>query len=807
MTQAKRFKKGWLLLALVCAGAAVFCQPLLLLGCKATLNLVIPSTEGRIVSYEKMQWEKGAIAISGLRIKEPGSVFTADRIELKLSGDFFRLRFAPGVTVVHPQVLLSSADSREAPLFPFLYRTRFFQPSWTIKNGVLELPSSSRFYFSMDPGGGQESIGSLQFSCDPLLTPLFTAEIAQRGRQLQLGFKLEETDLSRLLPLMALVCSSVNTAWEMTSGEIELEGLVFLGQTYGVEELHVRGGGKGIVLASSEMGIALQCEEVQGAFSFPVAGAHGFFWDKISASLALKEGECLLSAPFSGHAFGIRNLNGQIAFEPQKEPQLIFEGLLVQEQREVAFNLLGKGGVEEDATFWSEAELVFTSTRGSQMQSLFSLCSHQGGDLALHMKVDNASFEYLDFLRAFSGMPGECVEGDVSAEATLLYNEKNGRSISVENCLLNKLRWYFPEGGITVYSEQIKGNCGFIWSPELKWALEDLHLQMQGGDYLDSRVHLNSLSADAVVEKGELQPSTFKGEWGGLLAEAIFLKEGKFLANCEGLALRGSIELDSAHAERKRLTLSTSQVAGDVAGVFSVLSKFSSFPQMEIPVDGNFSSGDKGFVLSVPLGPKGGEAEWSFKGSFDSLMFPVNAATSIKDASCDVAIDSKNRRLSVGRGEGTWELIDGMPLTVQIKRMSAQLSEKGILDFALRVVDGKKEFAQIEGIATQALTSGWDVTFERQATHFSGTQLHITRCILNEALGISSFEMKPILKCQDLHAQAAFLQNAGFLPLTFSPKNLKEWQLEGILQTQLFSEDLSRGFSFQAESHDLKVKG
>ena len=173
----------------------------------------------------------------------------------------------------------------------------------------------------------------------------------------------------------------------------------------------------------------------------------------------------------------------------------------------------------------------------------------------------------------------------------------------------------------------------------------------------------------------------------------------------------------------------------------------------------------------------------------------------------DTQFDSKTGRLSVEKGEGTWQLKDGMPFTLQVKRFSSQLNDTSSLDFAFKVVDGKKEFAHFEGKAMKTPKAQLEITFDRQSTHFGGTQLNITRCSLSESMKLIAFEMRPVLKGQDLHAQAAFLQNAGFLPPSFSPKNLQDWQIEGTLQAKMTSEDITKGFAFIAESNDLKIKG
>ena len=900
MKQAKRFKKKWLLLGVACAGAVIFHQPLLLFGCKIALKRALPETDGRVVSYEKLEWEEGAIVLSGLLVNEPGAEWIVDRIELKCAGDFFRARFAPVVTIVHPQILLKSSDTHTPPL-GFLYRSRFFQPSWVVKNGVLQLPSS-RFYFSMDPGGSEELIGSLRFSYDPnpLVKPMFSAEIGRGEQGLQIGFKLQESDLERLMPLAGLIRSDIKVEWERASGEVELEGVVSFGPSFEISELHLHGIAKDVALSSSKMGVILECNELQGSFSFPATGDQVFFWDKFSASLVLSRAECYLSAPLFEHPFGMKNLNGTLGFEPQKEPQLILNGTLVQEKRKVDFSLLGKGGVQEDSTFWSEIDFVLGSLRGDQMHTVFSLCSQEDASLALHAKVENARFDHLDFLRAFVGLPGECVEGVASGEAMLLYN--NGwQSIAVENCLLDRMRWYSPAHEMTVFAELVQGSCAL--RPGQKWTLDDLHFEMKEGEYLGPDVCVKGLTIDFTLDKGVVQPSSLGGQWEGLKAivtllgpeadhfadvticgdahfsqeliplslqmaakvnggvihlegagtvvdeplngSAIFaltpgtlfnswsFKEGKLFAEklteksygrltpllCPDLKLTGTISCE-AFLSPSRTQL---KILGEELFVHHPLAQLYIPELRDKPAQFFYDTASKQwrgeisfseselYSQSASIACKAIEGHMTFEGAqvkvhLNNLSFPVNTETWIKGGRCDISFDSKAQRLSVENAEGVWEQLSGKPLTVQLKRLSAQLGEKCALDFALKIAEGKKEVAHFEGVATQA-PSGWDIEVNPQTTHFGGTSLNIDRLTLMPSLSIASLEMSPVLKCKDLQAQAELLLDTGFLPATFPADSLKEWKLEGTLQSKLSSRDVAKGFSFQAESKDLKVKG
>ncbi len=765
MTQVRRFKKKWLLLGFVCCGAVIFHQPLLLLGCKIALKNALPSG-----TYDTLQWENGVIALSGLVVKDSSSELMVDRIELKFAGDFFDLRFAPKVTVVHPQVVILDLESQESANPIFLYRTRFFQPVWTITNGVLQLPAS-RFYFSAVPSE-EPATSRLNISYDPdlLAAPMLSAEMAMKEGKLEMGFKLQERDLGRLLPLAALI--GAPREWDNASGEIEMEGLISFSKSLEIEALHVQGLGKEIILSSPKMGFKLLCDDFKGFLSFP-----------------------------------------------DMDMQLDAGGALLQENSQLQFSLFGKGGVQDDATLWSETTLALTSSDGSEMQSVISLCSLEGADLAVHAKIDNITPSHMNFISGMRGSLGECVEGVVSGEATLLYKEGRWQSLSVEKCTLDKVRWSFPQQEIMVFSESGNFTCDAVFSSQgidLKILGDELFFLNPQGEFCmpkGDRPMQFSYDASSKKWRGEIPLAqadlrhkdlglSLQNIEGNLIWEEKHLLAPSLYAECEGLALTGDLDLDLANAQ---LNISTSQIAGDVKSLLSIMRKFHPLPADELLIHGNFSSDDKGFVLSRSLNPSGDSVEWSFKGRFDGLNFPINKTTRVRDASCLLAMDSKSKSLSVVRGEGIWELEDGTPLNIELKRFIAAFFDQRTVDFALAIGDGKKEFAELRGVATQSLKSAWDIAFEKMSTHLVGTELNINKCILSQ--DTISLDMNPVLKCQDLPLAAAFLRNTGFLPSTFSPENLEEWQLEGTLATRVSSEDMRQGFSFQLESHDLKVKG
>jgi hypothetical protein len=982
-----KFKKKWCFLLLV-LGLVLFYKPIVLIGCKVILKKAIPPTETRTVHYKTIQWEEGAIVVSGLQIQDVCSTVLIDRIEMRLQADLLHLLLKPHIKVMHPHILLSGGQSQPVAL-PLLYYNKWIQPEWEVKEGELQLPSA-QFFFTVAPETQKERLSSFTFS-DHLNSPMISGDLAIVHNHLQIQFKCAETALDRLLPLATLI-PGMTKGWEKATGEIEWQGLISFDTHGTIQELQFYGAGKKWNVQGPAQGINLQCEEIRGAFAYPSADAADSFWNQLSAFFYLKEGSCHIGTSLIGVPLSINQADVELKFEAKEEPEVQVTGILVQEGQQFPFSLSGTGKMQAGQNFWSEVKLDWGSSHYPPSQGLFSFTSTDGENLKLHLKMEQLSFEHLDFLRRLGAFPGKCVEGTARFEATLFYQEKTWQKMVIEEAHFENSRWYFPNQQLTVYAQNIANKAAFK-KQDQHWKLTDLTLQIENGDYLSSLVHVEQLVAQIDMVDGQLAPSCIQAQCGQLKGEVLLsnphhklhaqckiegdaqdlmtllsrkpqtslpiaveatadvereeihlavealiaqeaakatltmtgsllelcsgkqpsleiaqgqfqaerlteksyrpflalvspelglngllsckaqwtnkdlqlqiggealtvkhplaeltlsslhqpahfhyhaghhqwrgeiplneaqllypqlglelaldgmlklegdhLKADSLYAECEGMALRGHLDFSLSQGQ---LSVSTSQIAGDMNSLLAVLSHFPALPRISLPISGEFTSHEHGFVLNTSKEA----AEWSFKADFNRLAFPLNDTTHLSDGRCELQFDSKSQKLTIEKGEATWRLRDGMPFVIQVKRFSTQLGQP--LDFLVKVIEGKKEFAQFEGKA-QHSNSHWEVTFDKPSTHFGGAQLNVTRCTLDEHLKPISFEMKPQLRCQDLPAQASFLQNAGFLPLTFSPQNLQDWQLEGVLQALVASEDLDKGFAFRAESQDLKVKG
>lgn len=808
----KKFKALTIVLLGLVAAVTLCHKPLLLLGCKVALKKVISPTKDRIFSYETMQWEGDAIAISKLHIQDSSSEISVERIELKLKGDLLHLKLEPELHVLQPQIFLSKARSTIAPALPF-YRSARMQPHWHIEKGVLTLPSAGSFYFALEPGNHKDSLGKVVFSHDPNLSApaVLTADLCRQEGNLQCQFQLHHAGpFKDWLALAALMQPQISSEWERAEGDIECEGWVNLSKNYTVEQVYCHAEGKCLDLHSSTLGIHLQTEEIKAALSYPMEGTSGSFWNRSHASLSLKEGHY----QFLGNGLKVHVPAVEVAFEPESEPEVHFLGNLLQGDRSMAFELSGKAGAKGAPFQW---ELNCVSAQGQTMQALLSLNQGQGKDLSLQIHVENASSEHLNF---WGGSLGECLEGTARGDATIVFHEGSPQ-VAIEKCQLENLHWSFPEKQLTVSADEIVIHGSY--AKKAKQEHTSIQLQLDGEKIAICHPWADLYLPTLKQKSMQLASDTKEGKWrgeiplteaqlhyrdaqlnfanleGALKLDGDQLQASSLYAECEGLAVRGDIDISWTQG---LLSLTMQQMAGNAENFLTVLGHFPSLPKITLPIQGNFSSGDQGLALKRNQGT----LDWNFKGTFGDLRFPLNATTAIKNGACEVSFDSKTGCFCLEKAQGTWQLSDGLPLTVQVAQFSSH--SNGTMDFAAKVIDAKEEeLVAFQGQAKRASPAQWNLAFNPSTTHLCGMKLNISRCILNNQMLPVSFEMKPTFKCQDIHTQAAFLQNAGFLPPSLSVKNLQDWQMEGTLTAQMSSEDVTNGFSFWAESKDLKVKG
>lgn len=721
-SHSSRSKKKWIVGLFLFLAVCIFYKPLAVFGCKTILHLIFPKTAGRVVSYERIGWEKDQIAIVGLCVQDSTSEITIDRVEVKLTAEFSPLCFSPQLTLIHPQIALSSSSQDQLPL-PFLYRSRFVAPKWEIRNGVVILDSSSRFYISMLPI--EEKLGHLTLSYDPDLSPLFSADLVKERESLKIHFQLEEQDAARIFPLISLFAPQVSRKWEQIAGELSCQGVLTLDPSLQMEKLEWRGVGKKIELRDPSDQIRFACDEIDASFSYPI-GEEEMFWQRVNGSISL------IQAAASFGAIEVKEIVGVANIEPGKELQMTLKGICHQLEQQLFFILTGTGSIQSDHTFWSQAALLCQAASGKQMEGKLSFMQRER-DLLLQLEVLKAQAEHLDFCRSLFNLPGECLEAEASFAATLLLHEGQLQNVSIDQSSLEKFCWHLPEENLFFTAEHL--------SVESLFSSHQLAFQIGGEE-------LKIIHPQVEVTLAHLDPTTYE-----------------------------CIQDQNTHEWQGQIPLSQIKVYECAHGC--------TIENM---------SGMLAYKAS----------RWNWKGNFDLLQLPFLA---VEGGKCELFFDSDLKQIGVERAEGIWRLRDGLHLSLQFQPTHFLLSDQNEIPFSLKVAEEKREYACLEGKIHSTSIGGWEILFDSTTTHLGGTKLDIRSCEINDQMELVRFEMHPLLICEELAEKLTFLQNTDLIPLDFSFHLLEEWELEGKVQTHIFSTEGFRKFSFEAEAEKIKVQG
>lgn len=811
-----------LILALV-----IFHKSLLLAGCRLGLHRLQSSTQSTVVSYDTLQWEGDAIVLRGLSVKNPSQELTIDRVELQWHCIYQSLCLDPTIVVVHPQLSILALNSAHQGSFPFLYQSNRFKPHLSISNGVLQCPQT-RYYFSLSP----ESEGStLVLSHQPDLNflPLLKASIAPQDKGLHVTFELNETDLSRATPLMAFLFPSLYTGDESLTGEVALEGGVTLDWTTGIQEMTLQGEVRHLLFIKDQDAFQLHCEEATASLFYTSE-------EQCEASCTVKGGGVLHSCGLSLH-----DLNGRVSMGQGGELQSSFLGNLFYLDQELSLNVQAQGqmagglfkpsschvewnGMYADAH--SSDQGIEISLQGDAQPLLQFALPHLCSELHNAFPLDWKLILDRDRELLTCTLTGLIDQDPLEASASFcLSPSKRGLKEAALQVPLLHLKPYTPFLQLFLPDLKVDGavSCEAVASAHrLQMTIQPESLiidhalaSVQFPSHSDQKIEISydwktgRYCVEAPFSDVELTshqvPLTLDHVSGELKLTPDWLEIPAWEATCESIVIQGSLKADLSN--EKLLSVSTTRIDATCDQLQHVLSRFPAFAKWTLPITGDFHSGPKGFLLTMPLHQDSFAPQFILRGSLSDLSFPLNSLTSVRQGHCDLIFDSRTGSLFLEKGEGKWDLLDGTSLSIQTKRFHVDFSQEPLVDFSVKVVDGKKEFIQFEGKIESLGREGWALSLDPKQTHLAGIALNVQQCQFNTQAELKSFEMKPVLKIQEIYSLANFLKNTGVLKGTQDLKSLSELSLQGKLHLHLFSEEFSKGISLLATSSDLSLQG
>ncbi|MBS0653451.1 MAG: hypothetical protein JSR39_08010 [Verrucomicrobia bacterium] len=322
-------------------------------------------------------------------------------------------------------------------------------------------------------------------------------------------------------------------------------------------------------------------------------------------------------------------------------------------------------------------------------------------------------------------------------------------------------------------------------------------------------VKTHSLIGDLPVQEGMFVHKNLNLSFEHLKGN-IQIKDGVVQADqlntvCHGLQIEGAVSVRLLGAEDFDLVLETKSIEGDLSSLQAVAGHF---PQLKLSalgdLEGKFISGQGGLALASEVRGDQARTQWAFGGQFSDLHIPFSEQSYLSNASCMLHYDAYLKEMVVNNGRGTWVLADGSAYQVQIDNFKFNPERSALFD--IKILDAKKEIGRFNGQLELNPSSGWDLQFDRSSTHFYGTQLQMGKVVFSRDGKLLFFEMRPIIKIEDLQKQLKFIMSSGlFASAEFDANELDAWQLAGEVKTDMKFE--GKVFNFRAQGSDLHFKG
>ena len=442
-----------------------FRHSLLVLGVKTALNALMPTTQGHRLTYDALSWHEDKLVLTGLHRQEESYDATLDRAEIDfewhLSAPFIEAK----MKLIHPQInlhkdkLLQGAMSPVAVLFP----SKFYNVKLDVQNGVIQL-DSERFYFAFTGSEKEEKIGTLFVSYDPSLLsmPFLLVDLQKEGEEFISEIKVEQTSCSKLVQLAQLFYPGIQRGWQKIEGDMEAEVKAILNSSGELAQMSCHFDVVNLSLFNQELGVQAHADHFKGQFQYPAIDLTSKgeqrlpFWKQMLASFSLQKGQCLLSK--GGVEWGFSEIEGDLALDPNQDPNLFVKGLFRQAEKQYPWQVDGKGSMHEDQSFWLELALQMESAEEEPSQGFLSLCSPGSGAYVIQAEAKKIVHSHLM-------MAQQLLTANFPAlhEMQVCSGSLRGKAVAwVENEHLARVEWDGCEGeGLCVLLPQ-KGAQGYF---------------------------------------------------------------------------------------------------------------------------------------------------------------------------------------------------------------------------------------------------------------------------------------------------------------------------------------------------------
>lgn len=465
----KKRPLGLTILLVTLFSGFIFRHALLRCGVNVALGHYFPD---RVIHYEQVTWENRSLVLKNVQIEDQGATAHIEQVAIQ---GFSR----PHIALLHPVIELgtSKGDSSVGSSFTWL------NCHLAIPQGKL-LCNGEELYFRLQ---SDEIKGSFVLSYDPTFEAegLLTLDFHQEEDKMGVEFYLHQTECAHLIQLASRFYPHLREGWEHLEGSVKGRGRVDCNIPFSFESLEMEVEMDELVLVNPELHLDANAHHFQVALRYPVSQSQeGPFWQRAIASLAVIEGNVHIQE------WGLFAKSAQMTLDPQEDPSLHIVGTLFKGEMEYPVEVVGKGSVQEDRSFWMEVNGHFHENE----EIFLSLCSQEKDAYIIQCRGEEIPYAFIQPWGAF-----ECYEGIFSGECIGFIHNNQLTEIHIEK---GKCRDVACEYG------RAKSVCGDVmWEKkEGEWTCTSLDVQVEEGHFQDweGKMHL--------VMKGEhIESSWFEG--------------------------------------------------------------------------------------------------------------------------------------------------------------------------------------------------------------------------------------------------------------------------------------------------------
>lgn len=301
--------------------------------------------------------------------------------------------------------------------------------------------------------------------------------------------------------------------------------------------------------------------------------------------------------------------------------------------------------------------------------------------------------------------------------------------------------------------------------------------------------------------------------------EGNIVKISEVNALSDEIDFSGNIEIDGTDPQMKKLTITAHKIAGSIPAAMKFSSHFSDASFWKIPLHGQFTNGEKGFILqaSIPNDPQQESAvSWQIAGQLSRASYAnVTAHSSLANLSVDLDYRSDDNHLLLSNIQS--DLLVGMAPhqdAYEIKGGSVALREFPDVqaEFDISLSTNGKEFARLAG-ATRALGENSKdkyrkVDLDPQLTFIGKIFPKIHHLVLKNGTEISAISASPEIELSSFFDDLKRISKTGWLNIPVSVlSKAKLGAPHGLILAKLNSRENGGMFDFEALGSAVAWKG